>query len=308
MFAFAKRERGGVLTGATIAYIVMLLVMLGVFCVLNWRGMIDYTNWIVSFSQGYDPTNPSAVPPPPASVVALFPAYLLLTFLSYVLLAAYEAACLRWMIRGETGGLFGLTLGADTWRVYAGYWMWFLLLILVYVICFVVAGVFVGSIFAIGSAGDTNAMTSLGLVAPVLFLVVLLGLVFFAVRLAPAAATSIARKKFAFFDAWTVTKGRFWALLGSFVLLWLMYVVAVIVLTFGIGIAVGMGGASGAYDPNASPEEAMAVFSRPQVLVPVLVIYALIVVAAFVWLLALFGINARAASVALEEGKITRAS
>ncbi|MBL8546022.1 MAG: hypothetical protein JNL81_06125 [Hyphomonadaceae bacterium] len=307
MFAFKKRERGGVLLGATLAYVVLAFAMFGIFAALNWQGARDYMMWITSFSQSYDPANPSSVAPPPASVMGLLPAYFLLLFFTYVLLASYEAACLRWMIRGETGGLFGLSLGADTWRVYAGYWMWFLLLIAAYIACAVIALVFMGSIFAVGSTGDANAMTSLGFAAPVLFLVILLGLLFFAVRLAPAAATSIARKKFAFFDAWTVTKGRFWALLGSFVLLWLMYVVAVIVLSVGIGVAVGMG-AGGAYNPNATPEEAMDVFASPQVLAPVLVIYGLMIVAAFVWFLALFGINARAAQAALEEGKITVAS
>jgi len=308
-FVFQKRERGGVLLGATLAYLVLVFAIFGVFAALNWCGVTEYYAWIATMSQNYDPTNATTMTPP-ASVMALAPAYFLLTFASYILLAAYEAACLRWMIRGETKGLFGLSLGADTWRVYAGYWMWFLLLVAAYIVCGIIAVVFLGSIFAAGSTGDPSAVTSIGFAAPVLFLVALLALAFFAVRLAPAAATSIARKKFAFFDAWTVTKGRFWALLGSFVMLWLMYFVAVVLLTFGIVAAIGAGAGAGtqALDPNVSPEQAMAIFTSPQVLGPVLAIYALILVAAFVWVLALFGINARAAQAALEEGKITPAA
>src|SRR6185312_11722146 len=63
-----------------------------------------------------------------------------------------------------------------------------------------------------------------------------LPLIFLGVRFGPAAATSIARQRFSFFDAWTVTRGRFWELLGSFAVLWLIAGVAlalVVVLTVG---------------------------------------------------------------------------
>ena len=39
-------------------------------------------------------------------------------------MAAYEAACLRWMLRGEAPGLVGFTFDHDMWRVYGVYWCW----------------------------------------------------------------------------------------------------------------------------------------------------------------------------------------
>jgi hypothetical protein len=309
-FAFKKRERGGVLLGTSIAYVAATIVIFGAFAALNWQAMSDYFVWASTMSSRmgtYDPSNPDAMMPP-ASVLSIFPAYVLFLFVYYLLFAAYEAACLKWMIRGESDGLFGLSLGADTWRVWAGYWIWFLLLIAAYVVCGIVAFVFLGSLFAIGSTGDPSAATSIGMIAPLLFLVILALVLFFAVRLAPAAATSVARRKFAFFDAWTVTKGRFWELLGAFAMLFVMYLVAVMILSFGIVMAIGMSAGSAAMNPNASQEDMMRVLASPQTIVPIVLIYLLIIAVAFTWILAMFGVNARAAAAALEEGKIAAAA
>jgi hypothetical protein len=165
-----------------------------------------------------------------------------------------------------------------------------------------------GSMFAIGGTADPSAANSLVIVLPLVIILVLLVIVFFAVRFAPAAATSIARRRFAFFQAWTVTKGRFWELLGSYVLLFVMYFVAVMILSVGIVFAIAMSTASTAA-AGGSPEEAMAAaFASPSTLIPVAAIYLLIIVAAFIWILAMFGVNARAAALALEEGRITPAA
>ncbi len=309
MFAFKKRDRSGVLTSATIAYVVAFLLMFAVFGALNWQGVRDYVVWTATLAQNtdaaYDPSSTAYMPP--ASVMALAPAYLLFMFVYYLLFAAYEAACLKWMIHGEVSGPFGLSLGADTWRVWSGYWIWFLLLIGIYFGLGIVAIIFMGSMFAIGATSDSSAAGSIFIILPIVIIAVLLLVVFFAVRFAPAAATSIARKRFAFFEAWAVTKGRFWELLGSYVLLWVMYVVAALVLTVGIGIALGVTAAStmSGADSDQAIEAAMA---SPATLIPIGVIYLLIIIAAFLWLLAMFGVNARAAALALEEGKISIAT
>jgi hypothetical protein len=310
MFTFRKRERSGVLTSSTIAFIVLFALMFGAFAALNWQGVQDYMTWIVSIAENpnaaYDPSSPAHMPP--ASVMALFPAYLLFLFVYYVLLAAYEAACLKWMIHGEVSGPFGLSLGADTWRVYAGYWIWFLLLIGAYFGFGIVGVIFVGSMFAIGSTADPSVAGSLVAVLPVMILLALLLIAFFAVRFAPAAATSIARRRFSFFQAWTVTKGRFWELLGSYVLLWLMYVVAVIVLTVAIGLALGFSALSATASNPDSSQAIETALASPATLIPIAVIYLLIIIVAFIWILAMFGVNARAAALALEEGKIAPAA
>jgi hypothetical protein len=311
-FAFRKRERGGVLLGATLTYAVLMLIVLGLLVWLNWQAVIDYINWTVAISQAsetMDPNNPFAGMMPPQSVMAIGLWYFLFLIFAYLLFAAYEAACLRWMIRGEIKGVFGLALDADTFRVYFTYWLWFLLIMAAYVVCamlmlFGIAGA------AVGAQGNPDALGPMGLIILIVVLGIIVALIYFGVRFAPAAATSIARRRFAFFDAWTVTKGRFWPLLGSFVLLWLMYFVGVMTLSIIGGFAMGAGMMaqvqSGA-EP-ATPEEAFALMASPSVWIPLALIYGLVIVGVALFYVALFGVNARAAQAALEEGRITAAT
>lgn len=309
-FAFRKREKA-VLLPATLVFAVLAIGMFVIFSVLNWQAFVDYMNWAASATAANSEAAANGVPPsmdammPPQSVMAVGPAYLLLLLGYYILLASYEAACLRWMIHGETGGLFGLTLGADTWRVYFSYWVWFFLLIVFYIACAFIAGGAVASVF-IGMQGGAEPSAGTVIVPLLAGLLVLFALIFFGVRFAPAAATSIARRKFAFFDAWTVSKGRFWGLLGAFVLLFLMFFVFLIVVEVAFVVMVGMSaaGAIGHTEPQ-SAEEAFRAFATPQYAAGVIGIIVLMSVASMMFYIALFGVNARAAALALEEGKIT---
>jgi len=313
-FAFRKRERGGVLTMATVAYIAVSFAMLGLFAYFNWRAVVDYFNWAASMganAEKADPTDPNAVfatMMPPASVMAVGPSYFLLMLATYVLLAAWEAACLRWMIRGEVKGLFGLSLGADTWRVYLGYWIWFVLFLVAY-IAFLIVAVATGIGVGVAAQGNPDAALPGVLIVCLIALVAPAACIYFAVRLAPAAATSVARRRFAFFDAWKVSRGRFWGLFGAFLLISFMNIVLWTVV--GIGGVVAMGVAAGQIVQSGEPhsmEEVMRVLGAPQVLAPAIAIYAVLLIAMFLTYIAFFGINARAAALALEEGKITAES
>jgi hypothetical protein len=258
-----------------------------------------------------DPNNPFAGVMPPPSVMALVGWYMLFMIVFYLALAAYEAACLRWMIRGETKGFFGLALDGDTWRVYFTYWVWFFLAIALYFVVTIAAvGVIAGIAVGGGPQNDPSALASLGIGAIAACFLVLLLFIYFAVRFAPAAATSVAKRRFAFFDAWTVTKGRFWALLGAFLLLWLMYVVGIFIFYAAIFVALGtsMWSQIASGGGPMSEQEALAMFASPSVWIPLALVYALLIVGGFVFYVALFGINARAAQAALEEGKITAAA
>ncbi len=312
-FAFRKREKGGVLTTATIAYVVLLVGTLALFTWLNLQAITDYVGWIATMGASagqIDPNDPNAMSQmmPPASVMALGPSYFLLLLVLYILFAAYEAACLRWMIRGETGGVFGLSLGADTWRIYFGYWIWFFIFVAAYlVIVMLMVGLMGGVVVA--AQGNPDAAGPGALIGVVLTVVAGLAWLWFSIRLSPAAATSVARRRFAFFDAWKVSKGRFWALFGAFLLLFIMY----IVLCVGVGVAAGafMGTVVASQMTQADPktaEEAMRAFANPTVLIGLGLMYGVMIVAAFVLYVAMFGVNARAAALALEEGKITAAT
>jgi hypothetical protein len=84
---------------------------------------------------------------------------------------------------------------------------------------------FMAMIPASNGAPEAQIASLLG-VQFIIYLVQYAVLIFIGVRFAPAAATSIARRRFSFFDAWKVTRGRFWALFGSFFILMGAYLVA----------------------------------------------------------------------------------
>jgi hypothetical protein len=239
---------------------------------------------------------------------------LIWTFFFAVLYASFEAACLRWMVRGETGGFMGLTLGADTWRVYSGYWLWFLLYMGFSMAMGIVVITIVG-ILTVASSGDPAAMAS-GMIAG--YALQYATLIYFATRFAPAAATSIARRKFSFFQAWKVTKGRFWALFGSFFILFLINFLFGVIIA-GVWFATVLGSAA----PDWSSVHDIESLNRVYVEIMQayiqsftqastwIVVAALQVASALFGLLiyvAMFGVNARAAQAALEEGKITPAA
>jgi hypothetical protein len=235
---------------------------------------------------------------------------LIFMFFLYVLIAAYEAACLRWMIHGEQVGFLGLSLGAPTWRVYSGYWIWFLIQMgigmVVGLLSMPFMFMFIGSV---GVGGDPTAAGFGFIIYQLVTTFVQYGIMaFVGVRFAPAAATSIALRRFAFFDAWKVTKGRFWALFGSFFLVMLVYLIIVLAL-----FAVGAGALFPTLlpiftTPNPSPDQVNALMTQlfaPQMLIALGAIYAVSSLMGVVYAVLMYGINARAVEAAIEDGKIT---
>lgn len=305
-FAFRKRERGGVLFGATVAYVALLLVMVIAFAAFNFAALGQFMSWYggVISSAISNPSQPPNYASVPSTLGGFFLSYLLFVFLSFILLASWEASCLRWMVRGERGGFLGLTFGADMWRVYAGYWLWAVMIVVVLVVLSVIAGLLVGMVAM--TMRDNPWAT--GLAAGLLPLFVYGGLGIFSVRFAPAAATSIGLGRFAFFEAWTVTRGRFWALFGSFFLLWLLYIILIIVLyVLAVVVLLGSSGltmASMQNDPSAIANAMAGAFAVPAVLAGLAAVYLLYLGFVMMFIILMFGVNARAVVAAAEEGKV----
>jgi hypothetical protein len=217
LFAFRKREKRFVLTSASVAYTIASLALGALMLAAIWPSVAAAMTWYVetwrTIMSGGEPSEP-----PVQMMRGVLPWYGLFGLLGLILLAAFEAACLRWMIRGERGGLMGLTLGADTWRVFLTYFVWLVLGVLFAMLVVVSYGL----LFLLSNA--------LPVVRPLFMLIALLmplalaalG-IWGATRLSPAAAMSIARRKFSFFHAWGATRERFWDLLGAFVILLAAY-------------------------------------------------------------------------------------
>lgn len=294
-FAFRKREKGGVLLKASLAFVVILIALYAAFAGISWA----------IFGGGGDlaaiQDDPEAIARmlSPGKLAWLMLCYLVFLFCIFILLAAFEAGCLRWMVRGETKGLFGLALDEDTWRVYGIYWVWFL----AFFLGFIAISIFASLLRAM--VGDSPLIIAIPIL--VVLIPIMLG-----VRLAPAAATAIAERRFAFFDAWKVSHDRFWALFGSFLLLWLIYFLLVCAISGGwMYWALGPHLAEimeAREDPMAMSialnQAIEAALSAPGGLAIYVGIQIASLLIAMVFYVALFGVNSRAAVAALEEGKI----
>jgi hypothetical protein len=318
-FAFHKREKGGVLLGASIAFGVVMVLLLIAFAVAIWAIMgQDFFTWSQQMAQMSADAKggaPGALPPGFGRILLIFPIEMVWLFFFFVALAAFESSCLRWMIRGERSSPFNLHFGADMWRVYGVYWMWFLYFLVTY---FIFAIVIVVATLIGASAGGQNNPAVAGVVVGVVCIAWILGWVYVATRLAPASATSVGTREFAPLKGWTVSRDRFWALFGSYFVLFLLYL---IVLTVLWGVFFGatylnafshVDWTSLQSDPQSFSQRyseanlavmremfgspaAIAIYIAGQV-----VIYAVGVV---FWLL-FYGINARAVIAAARDGKI----
>ncbi len=307
-FAFKKREKAGVLFGASFALLISMAVLFGALVAFNINRFGAIGAWYADMLAAQFAHEIPA--PPPPELFALLPSYLVVTFVMIILLATYEAACLRWFTRGEVSGFLGLSLGADTWRVWFAYWCWLGLFLAAYLAMILIlvaltfAAVFIATFLHAGK--ETAVIAALaGLPLTYAFMI------FVAVRFAPAAALSVARRKFSFFSAWRATRGRFWALFGSFLLIWLLALLAIVVLyVLAAAGAVSMSGLTMRdFESYATPSEAFgslaAQFATPQVYAVGAACYVLAWWVHFALYVGLYGINARAALAAIEEGKVT---
>lgn len=315
-FAFRKREPGGVLLRATLAFAIVAAVLVAAFIGVFFASLAPVLNWYSEVLGAAASQDTSSIENLgiPAGFGMLALGGLIWTFFFAVLYASFEAACLRWLIRGETGGFMGLTLGADTWRVYSSYWIWFLLYMGFSIAMGIIVVAIIGAL-TVASSGDPAAAVS-GMVAG--YVLQYATLAYFATRFAPAAATSIARRKFSFFDVWKVTKGRFWALFGSFFLLMLINTIFSCVLA-GVWVVMVLGSAGpdwlSVHDFDSfnrvyieAVQAYIQSFTQPATWAIVAVLQIVAVLFGLIIYVAMFGVNARAARAALDEGKVKPAA
>jgi hypothetical protein len=269
-FAFRKRERRGVLWRATLAHAAFLLICAVAGAVMNVASLSN----LLGGGGGADP-----------GAAGLWLATLGTAIVVYFMtMASYEAACLRWLVRGEVKGFGGVSLDADMVRVWLGQWLWFLITVPLLVVASLITAI-AFEVFRVGVSGSSQE----GATFFALWVVVSAPV---ALRLAPANAASVGRRKFAYFDAWSVTRERFRALGGSFLVVWLIWAACMIVVFFGLGMLVFAltGG-----DRGRAPLISGLMFG---------VMLLTVVIANMVAASLLAGVNARAVLAAARESKI----
>jgi hypothetical protein len=316
-FAFRKREQGDVLLGASIAFGVLILLLTLIFFTVVW-GVIgqDFFTWSQQMAEMNAKGAASAgqLPPNFGRILLIIPIEFVWIFFLCIALAAYEASCLRWMIRGERSAPFNLCFGADMWRVYATYWSWFLYFIvtgIAFLIVSLIGGVFTAAI------GRDNPMIA-GLMMLVLCVAWVAVWTYTSVRLGPASATSIGVGHFAPLKAWSVSRERFWALFGSSLVVFVLYFIALFAVTalfFGAMYAGAFGhldwslltsnprGFNRQYE-QANVELMHRMFGSPAMIALYIVGQVVAYAVALVFYVLFYGVSARAVQAALEEGKV----
>jgi hypothetical protein len=169
-----------------------------------------------SFAQisTYSHTNP--MPPGLIGPIILF-ALLALPF-GLITGAVFINAVYRPILKPADKGLFYLKLGGDELRV--------ALLIFVYILLFLVCEIGIALAFLIVSfvfVGAIKAVSHTGgwWVHILLILAAIFAAIWIVVRLSLAAPTTFARGKLDLFGSWAVTRGKFWPLLGCYILAWI---------------------------------------------------------------------------------------
>lgn len=181
---------------------------------------------------------------------------LLLSLVSLVISTVLSAAAFRAVLRPEAGGFAFLRLGIDEARMIG-------LTLLLYLLS-LVAGVVgaAGFAFLVALAGFvTGSQGAAQALAGLLALAAMAALVFVLVRLSLVYPLVLLRHRISLDDSWEATRGHFWSLLGTYILLGLIsfgLVMLVMIPVAGLQLQ-SMGGAMRAWpvmQPDGLPNPA----------------------------------------------------
>ena len=189
--------------------------------------------------------------------------YLLMLVLGLLMWMLFEGASQRRYLRGEG---FRLQLGADEWRLLVVALIWVGLFIGLYIgmfLAMIIPGV-IG--FALGDSGAIIGVL-LMFVAVIAYMIFALWL---AARFSPSAALTVRDQKIQFAEAWRVTRGKAWTIVGAWLVLMLIMfaIIMVLYIVFSVVLVAtlmpAMQGAAG-----DDPDEIFRMFMSPGVLIPV---------------------------------------
>lgn len=179
--------------------------------------------------------------------------YLFLILLGILFWAVFEAAVQRRYVRDEG---FRLQIGGDELRLLVVGLIWFVFMLACQIATFTVVTVATGS--AMYALDDERLGAAV--FAGIFFLTSLVWL-WLVVRLAPASAMTIRDRRIKFFDAWGATRGRFWAMLGAYVVLAIIMWFAAVFTWFviGTGVVSALAGQAAAFE--RASDNPLAVFN-----------------------------------------------
>ncbi|MGB3624609.1 MAG: hypothetical protein WA989_02205 [Henriciella sp.] len=156
--------------------------------------------------------------------------YIAMIVLGILFWAVFEAAVQRHYVRDEG---FRMRLGGDELRLIVVGLIWFVFMFFCQIATFMAVSVTTGSIVYALDNEVAGAITFVAAFAIIGF--VWLWLV---IRLAPASAMTVRDRKIKFFDAWGASRGRFWSLLGAYIVLAIIIWFAAVITWFVFGTSV----------------------------------------------------------------------
>ena len=181
-----------------------------------------------------------------AETLALFgrlaPGYALAIVVGVASNSILGAAMIRAVLRPDDDRLGFLRLGADELRQLGLGVLTVLVFLTAYLGFAIVAGIVVTIVGAVVKAAAT-------LVSLALVLAVGSGMVFLGVRLSLAPALTFDRRRIDLFGSWTLTRGRFWPLFGTYLLtvalIVVVYLLCLLVI-YAVGAVLGFNGPASA--------------------------------------------------------------
>lgn len=203
-----------------LAYAAIYVTLFLVIGLIGWQSLAE---WFLAVQQLENNSNPV-----PEEVFALMfgglgklmPLILVASLLGWVVWAVFEVASQKRYLFGET---FSLGFGGDELRMMVVGLLWGLMSAVI----FLIPGILIFSAFGIlmGTGVDGMDDRTAGRFIAFFFsgfglmLLFFLLYVFIATRLSPCFALTVKEKGIRFLDAWTVSRGRFWPILGAYVII-----------------------------------------------------------------------------------------
>ena len=205
------------LVGWTLLYLVYTLATLFAAGGMM-RSMSVWMEQMEALEAGPPPSSPEALVPIMESYVAAMSHMAWAIPLSLVIGAVLMAAIARAVLTPGTSGFGYMRLGMDEVRV-------FVVTIVIAILYSIAACIAVVAAAVIGGLA-ISAIEGWGALVMVLAMLAAIAfMIWLAVRWSLAVPITIAQKKFAIFDSFAVTKGRFWPLLGMAFIAFVMVVI-----------------------------------------------------------------------------------
>jgi hypothetical protein len=204
-------------------YVVMVLISAGMVYIVS-----DILGPSLGQLQALRAAGPQADPTVVLPILSkVMSGYMVIAPISVVIGAITTAAANRLILRPQDGGVGHFKLGPDELRLMVVLLAIGLIFIVISFVGLIVAGI-IGAVIAGATGGAANpakmqAGVFIGLI-PTLLVFMFLG-----VRLSLAPAQTMATRSINIFGSWSLTRGRFWPILGTYVIGFVIYVVVAVI-------------------------------------------------------------------------------